>query len=246
MTDTIAPTQSGSQSPWSGSATLHELGEDFAAAIPDSDAELLERAGRVPVLHLGKGPWSPPPEMLNDPLALIVLDGVLLRCVTIAGRLSAQVMDDGEMVHPWFEHQGSVPAKMKWTALEPLRLAVLDKRFERLAERWPRLHTVLHKRSTEQITRTAVHGALLALPRVDARILGLVWHVADRRGRVGSEGVAVRLPLTHLQLGQLVGAQRSTTTLAVHRLAAEGLLTSDGSGNWLLSHQSRELLANAR
>jgi hypothetical protein len=44
----------------------------------------------------------------------------------------------------------------------------------------------------------------------------------------------------------LVGAQRSTTTLAVHRLAAEGLLISDGDGTWLLSHHSRTLLTNGR
>jgi hypothetical protein len=245
LTDTAIPTTPPGPGPWSGSASLRELGEDFLGAVPHADAELADRAGHVPVLRLGRGAWSPP-AALADPLALVVLDGVLLRCATIAGRTSAQILDDGELVHPWFEHQGSVPALIRWTALEPLRLAVLDQRFERLAERWPRLHSVLHQRSTEQITRTAVHSALLALPRVDARILGLIWHVADRRGRVGSDGVAVRLPVTHLQLGMIVGAQRSTTTLAVHRLAAEGLLTSDGDGTWLLSHHSRTLLANAR
>jgi CRP/FNR family transcriptional regulator, cyclic AMP receptor protein len=61
------------------------------------------------------------------------------------------------------------------------------------------------------------------------------WHVADRWGRVGPEGVTVPLPVTHEVLAQLVCAQRPTVTTALKRLADEGRLRRKRDRTWLLA-----------
>lgn len=53
----------------------------------------------------------------------------------------------------------------------------------------------------------------------------MLWHLADRWGRVTPDGVIVPLKLTHEALGRLVGAQRPTVTLALGELVASGRVT---------------------
>jgi CRP-like cAMP-binding protein len=76
--------------------------------------------------------------------------------------------------------------------------------------------------------------ALSHLNRVDVRLLAFFWHLADRWGRVGPEGVIVPLRLTHRTLAQLVGAQRPSVTTALGALAGEGRVTRRDDGTWLL------------
>ena len=60
-----------------------------------------------------------------------------------------------------------------------------------------------------------MQAAILALPRVESRVLAILWHLADVFGSVNADGVLVPLKLTHERLGRLVGAQRPTVTLDV-------------------------------
>jgi hypothetical protein len=46
-----------------------------------------------------------------------------------------------------------------------------------------------------------MHAAITQLPRVDRRVLALLWQLAERWGRVTPSGVEVRLELTHETLG---------------------------------------------
>ena len=48
------------------------------------------------------------------------------------------------------------------------------------------------------------------------------------------EGVAVRLPLTHRMLAELVGARRPTVTTALGQLEDRGALTRRPPDEWLL------------
>jgi hypothetical protein len=81
----------------------------------------------------------------------------------------------------------------------------------------------------------------MALPRVEQRVLGLFWHLAERWGKVRPEGVVVELALTHELIGQLIGAQRPTISLALGALADDGLLQRrNPHGGWLIGHASRD------
>jgi len=70
--------------------------------------------------------------------------------------------------------------------------------------------------------------------RIDARLLLMMWRLADRWGRVTSDGVVVPLRLTHGWLAHLVGAQRPSVTTALGNLAGAGRVERLDDGSWLL------------
>jgi len=71
-------------------------------------------------------------------------------------------------------------------------------------------------------------------PRVDDRLLLTLWHLAERWGRVRPEGIAVRLPLTHQRLADLVGAHRPSVTIAMGDLVRAGTVSRCEDGTWTL------------
>ena len=72
------------------------------------------------------------------------------------------------------------------------------------------------------------------MTRVDSRLLVLMWHLADRWGKVTKDGIVIPLKLTHQVLGRIVGAQRPSVTTALKALTDRGALTRAGDGSWLL------------
>ena len=97
-------------------------------------------------------------------------------------------------------------------------------------------------RAAERSERLAVQQAIAQLPRVDLRILALLWHLTERTGRVGSEGVILPVPLTHELLGRLVGARRPTVSLALKQLTQRGHVARHPEG-WQLSQAMPDLAA---
>ena len=67
--------------------------------------------------------------------------------------------------------------------------------------------------------------AITSQPRLEVRLVLLLWHLAARWGRVEPSGVRLSLPLTHRLLGQLVAAERPSISHALKRLAQAGLVT---------------------
>jgi CRP-like cAMP-binding protein len=85
-----------------------------------------------------------------------------------------------------------------------------------------------------QRSRTlVVNMAIAHYPRIDRRLLMLMWHLADRWGRVTPDGIRVPLRLTHQQLADLVASRRPSVTSGLHRLVEEGRLSRLGD-DWLL------------
>ncbi|MHB1572275.1 MAG: helix-turn-helix domain-containing protein, partial [Solirubrobacteraceae bacterium] len=82
------------------------------------------------------------------------------------------------------------------------------------------------------------HLAMLHLPRVEDRIIALFSDLAERFGRMTGDEILIDLPLTHGLIGGLVGARRPTITLALHKLAAEGVLHRLDDGRWRLAGQT--------
>jgi CRP/FNR family transcriptional regulator, cyclic AMP receptor protein len=92
----------------------------------------------------------------------------------------------------------------------------------------------------------ALHLAVCHMRRVHTRLLVFMWHMADRWGKVGTEGVHVPLKLSHRALGHLVGAQRPSVTTALRQLAAEGLVSRAADGTWLLHGDPPQTLEQLR
>ena len=86
--------------------------------------------------------------------------------------------------------------------------------------------------------RLSLQSAINSLPRIDERLELTLWHLADRFGYMTSSGVELRLPLKHIQLSEMVAAQRPSVSTAVSRLETQGRLARLTRGHWLLCGSS--------
>lgn len=224
---------------------LLDVEPELAAGVPDDELALLRRHTVVPGLALPADPWSPPsPATLGgEPFALLVVDGLITRSVVLADRASTLLHGPGDLVTPWHDTDGLVPAVVEWRVNLETHVAVLDERVLLAARRWPSVFRFLHDRLACQAARHAVHTAIAQLPRVDTRIMAILWHLAERFGRVTPEGVMVPLRLTHEALGHLIGSQRPTVTLALRELTDAGALRRTPDGAWLLREGTQVELA---
>ena len=214
--------------------------ELFARLTPGELADARPRAV-ARMVTLERGPWDPAGLSGLDPegsLGLLVLDGLILRSVVVANDPRSELMGPGDVIRPWErEELASVPFEVRWDVARRARLAVLDERFVALSCRWPKLTLAIVGRLVRRSRSLTVQLAIADLRRVEERLMLFFWHVADRWGRVGPDGVTVPLPVTHEVLAQLVCAQRPTVTTALKRLAAEGQLHRNPDRTWLLARK---------
>jgi CRP-like cAMP-binding protein len=190
------------------------------------------------VLRVARGPWDGPrwPEGVRRGLGLLVLDGVVVRQVEIAGRASAELLSTGDVLRPWQRDDSgaAIPRQPGWRALERSRLAVLDVDFARRLAPFPEVQGELVGRALRRSRRLVVNVAIVHQPRVEARVQLMLWHLAYRFGTVRQDGVLLPLRLTHTLLADLVAARRPTVSAAVSSLERAGELSRQPGGTWLL------------
>jgi CRP-like cAMP-binding protein len=211
----------------------------LAEGLSGEDLALARRALVLPTARVDADEQIGSPPEARGAVGQLVLDGVVTRHVDLAERCCAEVLGPGDVLGPAGSGAELFEAPISYRALRPATLVALDVRFGAAARRWPRLAVNLHERMVAQQTRGAVHAAIAQLPRVGQRIVAVLWHLAERWGRVTPEGVVVSLDLTHKVLGRLVGAQRSSVTLALGQLEAGGEVSRTADGQWLLRPASR-------
>jgi CRP/FNR family transcriptional regulator, cyclic AMP receptor protein len=225
---------------------LLELDPDLAGDLDHEDAtrartELIARAQMLDWKQR-RGRWGP-----SDPrgyLGLLVLEGVLLREVTLARGGTAELLGVGDLLRPWDvdgEEFLPIGSTVEWTILDSVTVAVLDPAFAHRAAQWPEVMSQLISRSVLRAKATTVDKAISHLKHVETRLLLLFWHFALRWGKVGPETISVGLPLTHELLAKFVGATRPSVTTALGQLARRGLLVRD-DGVWRLSRESAGVL----
>ena len=151
-------------------------------------------------------------------------------------------------MRPWrWDDEGShVRAEIGWIVLEPSRLAILDHDLVVRINPWPQLGLELFNRGTRRAHHLAVALAIAHHQRVSDRLLLTLWHLAERWGRVGADGVVVPLPLGHQRLADLVGAHRPSVTTAMGELARAGTLSRSENSDWVLHGQPPEELRHHR
>lgn len=186
---------------------------------------------------LPPGAWSQPdwPRNVTDGLGLLVLDGLLLRRVSLDGRFGAELLASGDILRPWQEEDAiaSISRSSSWRVLEPTRIAVLDIGFAGRVADYPEIYGQLMGRVLRRARYFAVIMAIVHQPKVEARLLMLLWHLADRCGIVRREGVLVPMRLTHTILAELLAARRPTITAALSALQHGGKIGSTDEG-WML------------
>ena len=221
---------------------------DLARGVDPHEAEQAARGTIATLVTLEPGAWDPAAlrsdEEVCGPFGALVLGGLLSRDIVLADRVTTQLLGTGDLIPLSGWDDGGPPVDCAWCAAAETHLAVLDGRFLAAAQRWPWLTARVVERALRWADRAATLQAIGQLGRVDLRLIALFWHLADRWGRVGPEGIVVPLRLTHEALGRLVGAQRPTVTLALRDLREAGALHRRGAA-WILTNESRELLDRA-
>jgi CRP/FNR family cyclic AMP-dependent transcriptional regulator len=222
-------------------STCRVLSEDpeLAEAIPlPLRAQAIEDCV-VSVRSVARGRWRPDAGGQGwvgpHGIGLLVLEGLLIRRVGVDDRFGAELLGEGDLLRPWQgEHSsGTLPRTTGWRVLEATRLAVLNDTAARLMATYPQLTGALVARALERSRNLALNMAIIHQARVNVRLLMLLWHLADRWGRVRSEGVVLPLHLTHSVLADLVAARRPTVTSALSELARLELAVPQTRG-WLL------------
>ena len=168
--------------------------------------------------------------------------------VDVLGRRCCELIGHGDVMRPWqWDDEGShVRAEVGWVVLEPARLAVLDHGLVKRIVPWPQLGVELFNRGTRRAHHLAVALAIAYHQRVDDRLLLLLWHLAERRGRVHPDGDVVPLPLSHQRLADLIGAHRPSVTTAMGELTRAGTLSRRDDGDWVLHGAPPEKLRHHR
>ena len=222
-------------------AVVHVLEVDrgLAARIERGDLAAASQHLVAAEYRVPQGPWSLDHPLGGTPgdLGFLIVEGLLVRDVHVGRHVCAELLGVGDILRPWDGDEGDdapVRHHSEWRVLEPARLAVLDARFALLAGRFPPLVAELVSRALRRSRHLAVLLAVSGIPRLDARLLGVMWHIADRWGHVSPDGTQIPLRLTHETLANLVGAQRPSVTTALRTLERRGQVRRDGDGGWIL------------
>lgn len=172
----------------------------------------------------------------------LILDGMLLHRQRIGEQPTLRLLGPGDLVSVSGRGSSSLIIESSWSAAIDTRLALLGREFLMAMTRWPQLAAGLHVRQAEQAERASAQLAICQLPRVADRVLGQLWLLAEAWGRVTPSGVSVPIGLTHDALGGLIGARRSTVTLALGELMERGAIVRQDRG-WLLLESLPEVPA---
>lgn len=216
-------------------------------ADPDLGANLVgdrfEQARQALVARtegVPRGIWEP--DIMTGPdatggIGLLVLEGVLVRRLSLGHRSCAELLGPGDLLRPSQDGFSELlaPFSVAFRVIEPLMLAHLDMRFVGRSARFPEMTGELISRALDRSRLLARMLAVAQLPRVDTRLLIAMWHLSERWGTVGTEGRVLPGFLSHELLGWIVGARRPSVTTALGQLSIRGLVKRQPDGTWLLA-----------
>ena len=217
-------------------AYVLEADDDLAQEL---DVRMRLGAGRVATAKVldakpGECELSPWLEAVGHGPGLLVLDGLVAVHTRVADRTVTELLGLGDLLQPLTARvDDMIEPVATWNALQPTRFALLDDEFAERVLPWPQIAQALLRRAERRAGDLAVLRAISCQPRLEVRLVLMLWHLAARWGRVEPAGLRVTLPLTHRLLGQLVSAERPSITHALARLSRAGLVTGK-AGDWHL------------
>jgi CRP/FNR family transcriptional regulator, cyclic AMP receptor protein len=212
-----------------------EADPDLAANIPPDQVRVATEGAIAPIDVWSPGPWDVGAESIDGRghLGMLIVDGLLARRVSLGARTAIELLGPGDVLRPWVRSDFTL-ADVNWTVIDGLRMASLDAAFARRIAPWPQIAGNLSDRILLRARVLAFHLAVCHVVTVEERLLLILWHFAERWGRMTRDGAIVRLGLTHELLAGVVGARRPPVTTALSALAQKGLVHRQDDGTWLL------------
>jgi CRP-like cAMP-binding protein len=212
---------------------------DLGANLPADRFEQARQALVARTEGVARGTWVPETERSPDSnggIGLLILEGVVVRRLSLSHRSCAELLGPGDLLRPSQDGYGELlaPFSVAFRVIEPLMLAHLDVRFVARSARFPEMTGELISRALDRSRLLARMLAVAQLPRVDTRLLIAMWHLSERWGTVRPEGRVLPSFLSHELLGWIVGARRPSVTTALGQLGQRGLVSRQDDGTWLL------------
>jgi CRP-like cAMP-binding protein len=219
-----------------GLVRVFEADPSLLAGVSPELASRLRHQVVTDVKIVVTGMGLPAPATAAGAFGLLVLDGMLLRRVSLAGRSSVELVGSGDVLRPWHDdgELASLPACTTWRALEPTRLALLDRAFMDTVQRVPAVYDELASRMMQRSHLLLARLAIAQMPKLDRRLLAIFWYLADRFGRVEPGRVTIPVPISHSVLAELVCAQRPSVSVALKHLLERGEIGRLPTGGWAL------------
>ena len=244
MPESIRPFDESSELVLSARVRLLEADPELGARLEGEELDQARKYAMLPAVRLDAGSWDI--QQLRDARGVrgevygfVLTEGTITIDASFADRRATRVLATNELILLEGWDNDTLPVRWGWTVLEPTTIAVLDERLEVIARHWPSLMTALVIRGADQTRHALLQQAISQLPRVEDRLLALMWSLADRKGIVRGDGVYVPLALTHQMLAQMIGARRPTVSLGLKALNDRGVLRSTGDG-WLIARDSAD------
>lgn len=231
------PTQVEGDAGEGGHVAILDVDPDLRATIPENEVEVARKHLRAPTVRAEPGTLDG--ELMKPgSLGALVLEGLLTRDLVIAGTSSRELLGAGDLIRPWDTEPdfGPVSETISFTILEPTRFAVLDRRFLKLAGRWPALGDEVIHRVLRRSRWLALRLAIGNLRGIPDQVMLLLWHLSSHWGRITPEGTVLPLDLTHELIADLIGARRPSVTTAITELRETDRLERLDEG-WLLTDQ---------
>jgi CRP/FNR family transcriptional regulator, cyclic AMP receptor protein len=223
---------------------------DLAADLDVAQTASASRALTVPAIELSSGcceleACTTVPPLAGRPFGLLVTEGLIVREVRLGERTSTSLYGPGDILDLRSDEGSSLATGSRLICPDLAVIAVFDDRVLVAMREWPRMMARLFALTMRQLERADINAAIGRLERVEDRLLGLFWLLADRWGRRGPDGIAINQPLTHEAIGRLIGARRPTVSLGLRALYEQGSLQRGPDGAWLLSPGSLSRLVAA-
>jgi CRP/FNR family cyclic AMP-dependent transcriptional regulator len=209
-------------------AYLLDADDELAAEFDVRGRVAVRQLATARVLQVGVGEcdlgaWF---EFARDGPGLLILDGLVAFETRTGDRVAAELVGAGDLLQaPTLVTDELLERGCQWQMLRPTRLAVLDGDFVDRVRPFPQVIRALLRRACRRSAGLDVLRAITSQPRLEVRLVLLLWHLAARWGRVEPAAVRLSLPLTHRMLGQLVAAERPSVSHALKRLAHAGLIS---------------------
>jgi hypothetical protein len=221
-------------------AVTSVLDEDLGLA-KSLASDRLERArslSRALVVTIRPGAWEEPkwPNPVRQGPGLLILAGMMLRHLGLGGRNCAELLSAGDLLRPWQGNESKLieGGQARWQAIEPSRIAILDLGFARRISPFPEVHGEIAARAVRRSRHLALNMAIVQQPKVEMRVLMLLWLLADRCGKVEADGARIPLDLSHSILAELVAARRPTVSAAMASIQRSGKARKV-TGGWQLT-----------
>lgn len=213
---------------------------DLFELVGDSHRDALRAASNAAVITVPVGGWSTmdtAPQEGRGGYGLLMLEGLAVRRAGFDGRWGAELVGPGDIVRPWDGDgdmiSGTMAFEASWRIMTPVRAAVLDLPWAARMSGYPTVGAELLGRTLRRGRRLVMAMAIVQVPRLDDRLWLIFWDLADRWGRVRTDGVYLDVPLTHELLSHLAAARRPSVSGALTRLGEQGRLRRAGRA-WVL------------